>query len=263
MLIGDVNYHLSAYFFNLSLLFINKLLFCMKKSEIEKRKLANRLRKKINESKKDIEEKVILSNGKDAYALNESELKSLIKEAVGNVLKRRNLQEAIFNNSDDEDLRDFNTFTPNRSYRHPTDDNFMGGVDPSDDEFDEYGNSREEGPDYDDAPVEPWKPSDLGDYDDYTVNPHIYNNALQKQQKANQMVDKKFRNSGKAFGNDEFHHTFYRGTGALTSKDYQNGFDNLYNDTHKHYSFDDDDYSDFDDEGNPKDWESGWNEDDY
>lgn len=169
----------------------------MKKSEIEKRKLANRLRKKINESKKDIEEKVILSNGKDAYALNESELKSLIKEAVGNVLKRRNLQEAIFNDSDDEDLRDFNTFTPNRSYRHPTDDNFMGGVDPSDDEFDEYGNSREECSDYyNDAPVESWKESDIDDYDDYSENPHKYNNALQKQQKANQMVDKKFREMG-------------------------------------------------------------------
>lgn len=155
-------------FFNASLLFISKPLFCMKKIEIEKRKLANRLRKKINESKKDIEEKVILSNGKDAYALNESELRGLIKEAVGNVLKRRNLQEAIFNGSDDEDLKDFNTFTPNRSYRHPTDDNFMGGVDPSDDEFDEYGNSREEGPDYDDAPVEPWKESNIDDYNDYS-----------------------------------------------------------------------------------------------
>jgi hypothetical protein len=59
----------------------------MKKSIIEKQLLANRLRKKINEDKNEI----ILSDGKNSYSLNENELKSIIDEAVSNVLKRNNL----------------------------------------------------------------------------------------------------------------------------------------------------------------------------
>lgn len=59
----------------------------MKKSIIEKQLLANRLRKKINEDKNEI----ILSDGKNSYSLNENELKSIIDEAVSNVLKRSNL----------------------------------------------------------------------------------------------------------------------------------------------------------------------------
>jgi hypothetical protein len=55
----------------------------MKKSEIEKRKLANRLRKKINENKND---NIIISDGKVYYSLNESELRSLVSEAVKNVI---------------------------------------------------------------------------------------------------------------------------------------------------------------------------------
>lgn len=58
----------------------------MKKSIIEKQLLANRLRKKINEDKNEI----ILSDGKNSYSLNENELKSIIDEAVSNVLKRNN-----------------------------------------------------------------------------------------------------------------------------------------------------------------------------
>lgn len=59
----------------------------MKKSIIEKQLLANRLRKKINEDKNEI----ILSDGKNSYSLNENELKSIIDEALSNVLKRNNL----------------------------------------------------------------------------------------------------------------------------------------------------------------------------
>ena len=59
----------------------------MKKSIIEKQLLANRLRKKINEDKNEI----ILSDGKNSYSLNENELKSIIDEAVSNVLKKNNL----------------------------------------------------------------------------------------------------------------------------------------------------------------------------
>lgn len=55
----------------------------MKKSEIEKRKLANRLRKKINENKNN---NIIISDGKVYYSLNESELRSLVSEAVKNVI---------------------------------------------------------------------------------------------------------------------------------------------------------------------------------
>ena len=58
----------------------------MKKSIIEKQLLANRLRKKINEDKNEI----ILSDGENSYSLNENELKSIIDEAVSNVLKRNN-----------------------------------------------------------------------------------------------------------------------------------------------------------------------------
>lgn len=55
----------------------------MKKSEIEKRKLANRLRKKINENKND---NIIIGDGKVYYSLNESELRNLVSEAVKNVI---------------------------------------------------------------------------------------------------------------------------------------------------------------------------------
>lgn len=60
----------------------------MKKSEIEKRKLANRLRKKINENKSN---NIIISNGKVYYSLNESELRSLVNEAVKNVITDKHM----------------------------------------------------------------------------------------------------------------------------------------------------------------------------
>lgn len=60
----------------------------MKKSDIEKKMLANRLRKQISESKGN---EIIISKGNTSYSLNESELKSVIDEAVNNVLKRNKL----------------------------------------------------------------------------------------------------------------------------------------------------------------------------
>lgn len=51
----------------------------MKKIDIEKQMLTNRLRKKINES-------YIISDGKTKYRITESELKGVISEAVKNVL---------------------------------------------------------------------------------------------------------------------------------------------------------------------------------
>lgn len=60
----------------------------MKKSDIEKKMLANRLRKQISESKGN---EFIISKGNASYSLNESELKSVIDEAVNNVLKKRKL----------------------------------------------------------------------------------------------------------------------------------------------------------------------------
>ena len=64
----------------------------MKKSEIEKRKLANRLRKKINENKND---NIIISDGKVYYSLNESELRSLVNEAVKNVITDKHMNSGI------------------------------------------------------------------------------------------------------------------------------------------------------------------------
>lgn len=64
----------------------------MKKSDIEKKMLANRLRKQISESK---EKEIIISKGNTSYSLNESELKSVIDEAVNNVLKLNNIVETI------------------------------------------------------------------------------------------------------------------------------------------------------------------------
>ena len=64
----------------------------MKKSEIEKRKLANRLRKKINENKND---NIIISDGKVYYSLNESELRSLVNEAVKNVITDKHINSGI------------------------------------------------------------------------------------------------------------------------------------------------------------------------
>lgn len=54
----------------------------MKKSDIEKQMLANRLRKKINE-------KCIISDGQNRYSLNEGELKQMISEAVKNVFNKK------------------------------------------------------------------------------------------------------------------------------------------------------------------------------
>ena len=54
----------------------------MKKNDIEKQMLANRLRKKINES-------YIISDGKTKYRITESELKGLISEAVKNVFNKK------------------------------------------------------------------------------------------------------------------------------------------------------------------------------
>lgn len=53
----------------------------MKKSEIEKRMLAKRLRNKMNEN-------YILTNGNEKYSLTESVLKKIINEAVKNVLNK-------------------------------------------------------------------------------------------------------------------------------------------------------------------------------
>lgn len=53
----------------------------MKKSEIEKRMLAKRLRNKMNEN-------YILTNGNEKYSLTESGLKKIINEAVKNVLNK-------------------------------------------------------------------------------------------------------------------------------------------------------------------------------
>jgi len=64
----------------------------MKKSEIEKRKLANRLRKKINENKND---NIIISDGKVYYSLNESELRNLVSEAVKNVITDKHMNSGI------------------------------------------------------------------------------------------------------------------------------------------------------------------------
>lgn len=64
----------------------------MKKSEIEKRKLANRLRKKINENKND---NIIISDGKVYYSLNENELRNLVSEAVKNVITDKHMNSGI------------------------------------------------------------------------------------------------------------------------------------------------------------------------
>lgn len=70
----------------------------MKKSEIEKRKLANRLRKKINENKND---NIIISDGKVYYSLNESELRSLVNEAVKNVITGKHPKSGIIKRIND------------------------------------------------------------------------------------------------------------------------------------------------------------------
>lgn len=64
----------------------------MKKSEIEKRKLANRLRKKINENKNN---NIIISDGKVYYSLNENELRNLVSEAVKNVITDKHMNSGI------------------------------------------------------------------------------------------------------------------------------------------------------------------------
>lgn len=68
----------------------------MKKSIIEKMMLRNRLRKKMNENKASNE--ILLVNGRQSYSLNENELKSVIDEAVTNVLKLNNIVETICEN---------------------------------------------------------------------------------------------------------------------------------------------------------------------
>ena len=86
----------------------------MKKSIIEKMMLRNRLRKKMNENKASNE--ILLVNGRQSYSLNENELKSVIDEAVNNVLKRKgikNLKESF--NDDyyaDDDEADIDNIYP-------------------------------------------------------------------------------------------------------------------------------------------------------
>lgn len=183
----------------------------------------------------------------ESKTINKNRLRAIIKEALSHILKE--------DFTDDDDLNDYHTFTPNRSIRHQSDteDNFMGGVDPSDDEFDQYGNSREEGPEYDDDPVNRWKVGDeLGDNDVAK-----YNNALQRQKISNREVDQEYRNSGKAFDNDEFGHKYYHGTDELPSSDYEKGYDNMYNGGDNEYSFDDENENDYDSD------ESGWDENEF
>ena len=143
---------------------------------------------------------------KKLIRLTEGDLHRIIKNTVNRVIKenirKRRINEdldddSLYDPEDDnyEDGEDFREFTPNRSmsYNHQrgTEDNFMGGVEPDDDEFDEYGNNYDEGDD-----EEPWSPYQLDDYDDYEEDPSKYNNALQKQKISNADADRYFRSRG-------------------------------------------------------------------
>lgn len=58
----------------------------MKKSDIEKKMLANRLRNRIAEAKSN---EITINKGNITYSLNENELRSVIDEAVNNVLNKK------------------------------------------------------------------------------------------------------------------------------------------------------------------------------
>ena len=58
----------------------------MKKEVIEKKMLANRLRNRIAEAKSN---EITINKGNITYSLNENELRSVIDEAVNNVLNKK------------------------------------------------------------------------------------------------------------------------------------------------------------------------------
>lgn len=180
---------------------------------------------------------------KKLIRLTESDLKRIVKNTVKRIIRE--------DFSDDEDLKDYHTFTPNRSkyYRDETEDNYMGGIG-DDDSYDKLGNKL--------------RTYDEGE-DDWHIGDEVpdngasrYNNALQRQQKSNREVERLFRNSPTAWGYDEFGRKCYHGTHSIPDSDYEIGYDNMYKGKNEPYSFEEKPEDDYDEE--PDDRESGWDE---
>lgn len=202
----------------------------------------NNLKKNVKNSVKRCIKEESLRKG---FHINESRIKKIVAESLNRVINEESFD-------DDDDLKDYHVFTPNRSkyYKDDTADNFMGGIDDTNDDYDDLGNYK-----YDDG-EELWNIGDeLGD-NDVTK----YNNALDKQRRSNMDLDKYYHNNyGTDYKRDEFGRT-YRTNRPLPSSDYEKAFDKKYNlKNDSHYSFEHDDY----DDKEPEDWESGWNEDEF
>lgn len=202
----------------------------------------NNLKKIVKNSVKRCIKEESLRKG---FHINESRIKKIVAESLNRVIN----EESFY---DDDDLKDYHVFTPNRSkyYKDDTADNFMGGIDDTNDDYDDLGNYK-----YDDG-EEPWNIGDESGDNDVAK----YNNALDKQRRSNMDLDKYYYNNyGPDYKRDEFGKT-YRTHRLLPSSDYEKAFDRKYNlKNDSPYSFEHDDY----DDKEPEDWESGWNEDEF